>query len=77
MPCTYTGSFEGDQLFSANEELDRLTLYLCAVCAHLEKSDLSHLILAAGSCADGVSPNEIHDWWAEHKQADAERMNAP
>ena len=43
MPCTYTGSLEGDRAHFAEEsskaamsELDRITSYLCAVCTDLE-----------------------------------------
>lgn len=81
MPCTYTGSLEGDRALGAQkvierqrEELDRLARYLCAVCSHLEDNPLdTKMELYDAAAAKGIDANEIHDWWENHKLHDKVR----
>lgn len=66
MPCTQTGSLEGDQIMSLKEELSeatKLTQYLCAVMKILEDIN-PHFV------ADSL-PTEVVIWWDIHKKIDA------
>ena len=82
MPCTYTGSIQGDEIYSLKKlvidlkgDLDELTLMLCALCSFLETTELrvQDLMFAAASRADGLETEEIWDWWQNHKKEDEER----
>ena len=59
MPCIYDDFGESDR--KRREELDRLTRWLCYLCANLEGSD-----------GEGVlrSDPELVAWWEKHKEND-------
>lgn len=67
MPCTITGSLEGDAALYAREAADKLradllkrTQQLCTACKALE--------------ANGIavpSDDGLDTWWEEHKRSDA------
>jgi hypothetical protein len=57
MPCTITGSPEGDRLLYANEDILRLTQMLCASLKRLEKNNIP-------------VPKECLQWWNKHKKVD-------
>ncbi len=66
MPCTYTGSIEGDRALAAEqledaltEELDEMTALACAAFTQLEKY-----------VGLGLMTPEQQDWWRRHKEAD-------
>ncbi len=62
MPCTMTGSLEGDRALFYQEESERLTRIACEMAQWLEASgDL-------GKCS-----TETRKWWKEHKAWDAAR----
>ena len=76
MPCTHSGSFEGDRLLSCRAELDRVTSYLCALMSVLERG-----LKTLGGRDDGlnillshmdptVTPEEVMAWWNKHKHED-------
>lgn len=67
MPCTLTGSIEGDTIHflqedkrSLNKELLKTTQLLCLVCKTLEKNE-----------AD--IPDKLMKWWKAHKFQDRTR----
>lgn len=63
MPCTLTGSIEGDRALSAQEaeaEVTKLARMLCSVMRMLERD------------GDKLS-NEVLSWWKQHKKQDRER----
>jgi len=62
MPCTYTGSLEGDALLGAREELDELTRLLCEAMTVIEYQ------IPKGHISD-----ELWAWWKHHKAADKKR----
>ena len=73
MPCTMTGSFEGDQAMAAKREADRVTAYLCAVLRYLETMypDVVDEMMDLSKAGDG----QIDQWWHRHKKEDlAKRM---
>ena len=80
MPCTYTGSLEGDRALLAEEssktaksELDRITSYLCAVCNYLEftgSSSEAEEFLAEAAANKHLPKHSITDWWQDHKLSD-------
>lgn len=70
MPCTYTGSIEGDRALVAEESIralkesrDEMTALACRAFRALEKhnalSELSH---------------EDNEWWLDHKLKDNQRL---
>lgn len=67
MPCTYTGSIQGD----IRERM------LCALCWEMERRfgeiDTKHILIEAAIEADGLDPTEIANWWQKHKEVDDER----
>lgn len=70
MPCTYTGSLEGDRALDAQEyaeELeasrDEMTALACAAFQVLEKQGLL-----------GEMTFHQRKWWRSHKAADAARQ---
>lgn len=75
MPCTYTGSFEGDEALRAREALEKREKYLCAVVRHLEKSgaNVDLLLRRAAEGTEDLRGSEIQDWWDNHRRADAHR----
>jgi len=62
MPCTFTGSLEGDRALFLREDLDKLTSLLCDLCKRLEKKGRSDIIAA--------NPR-LTKWWKLHKKFDA------
>jgi hypothetical protein len=69
MPCTYTGSLEGDARLAASEALakktstlTKVTQMLCATCTKAEKAGRLDLL----------SP-KTQVWWKKHKKQDAKR----
>lgn len=83
MPCTYTGSLEGDRAHFAEEssktarkELDRITGYLCAVCNYLEFTyggSEAESFLTEAAENKHMKSYLIADWWQEHKLADLKK----
>lgn len=77
MPCTYTGSLEGDRALAAREALDRRERMLCALCTHLTfwlgEEGATKVMKDAASEADGLKKGDIKRWWDAHRKADAER----
>lgn len=77
MPCTYTGSLEGDRALAAQEALDRRERMLCALCTHLTEvlgeAGTEHVLKEAARKADGLKKGDIKRWWDAHRKADAER----
>ena len=70
MPCTYTGSIEGDNIFFANqaneklgEMITHLTQMLCQMCEGFEDESLT-------------PPYPVDEWWADHKSKDEGRRTA-
>lgn len=76
MPCTYTGSLDGDHILSLEEsnnklseqvgqlaaELDRVTALLCQACYILERD------------GEGIIEDaELGQWYQEHKERDKKR----
>jgi len=67
MPCTQTGSLDGDRILSLTEDLSsvqaralKLTQMLCAVCRRCEEQ--------------GVPiPRTAAAWWRKHKTQDNRR----
>jgi hypothetical protein len=65
MPCTYTGSLEGDARLAADEArtaLTNVTAMLCSVCQKAEKAGRPDLL----------SP-KVASWWKKHKKVDEKR----
>ena len=67
MPCTYTGSFEGDEALAAKEALEKnrstlteVTALLCSACKILEKKK-------------AMTP-QLRAWYAEHEKVDRKRL---
>jgi hypothetical protein len=59
MPCTYTGTIEGDRALSASLALSEVTSMLCDTCKQVEKhGQLMWLSI------------ETRKWWREHKKLD-------
>lgn len=79
MPCTYTGSLEGDHIMAmeeelkrkrkkarkVKEELDSLTRMLCRTCEILE---------GLGHVAKIAWPSDVATWWEKHKSIDEKRI---
>lgn len=64
MPCTYTGSIEGDRAMAAAEKAEKLTevtAMLCEACKLLDRKQYTH----------ELSQKTIN-WWYEHKKLDKE-----
>ena len=61
MPCTYTGSVEGDlryYLSQSREQVTQVAQLLCKACALLEKEKIK-------------LPKDLKTWWIEHQKIDA------
>jgi hypothetical protein len=63
MPCTYTGSLDGDRIMGLEEALDEMTELACSAFAVLEKQGLL-----------GEMTFSQRKWWRVHKAADAARL---
>jgi len=74
MPCTYTGSLEGDRELAAREALDRRERMLCALITRLEvehgEEHVKLLLRRAATDAEGLDRKDITKWWKVHKQAE-------
>ena len=65
MPCYYTGSKEGDlqlSLQESHEATTKLARMLCTAMEHIEQT----------GCGLPIDV-ELTNWWASHKQLDADR----
>lgn len=69
MPCTYTGSLDGDRIMgleqanaSARKALDEMTALACAAFTVLDSEGL----------LDKMTARQVR-WWADHKAADRKR----
>lgn len=61
MPCTYTGSVEGDLRFwldESDKKITQVAQLLCKACALLEKEKIK-------------LPKDLKTWWIEHQKIDA------
>jgi hypothetical protein len=72
MPCTQTGSIEGDRRLAAeetvqeiNEENTRLTQMLCQACRIIEDE--------FGEEYSDKMPEVLKEWWEQHKKIDAQK----
>lgn len=68
MPCTLTGSLEGDRELSyseANKNVTKLTDMLCKTLSFVEKMHFNVRI--------NLGP-EINRWWVKHKEIDRQRL---
>jgi len=74
MPCTYTGSLEGDRILGLTEALDVRERMLCALITRLEKEHgeehVGMLLHRAATDAEGLERKDIKRWWKRHKAAD-------
>jgi len=68
MPCTITGSLEGDAALFAKESLDKcriraqkLNRLLCMLCRDVENR------------AEHPLPSQVAKWWKRHKEIDLRR----
>lgn len=73
MPCTMTGSLEGDRALAATEaadnlsnELTRITAAFCDLCTALERDPSAHKIIDYSPMA--------YDWWVRHQEVDRKRV---
>lgn len=57
MPCTITGSFEGDKALMESDRALKLTQLLCAACKRMETTGTP-------------MPTAVKNWWAMHKEQD-------
>lgn len=83
MPCTYTGSLQGDEILSLSKtvenlkrELDSLTAMLCAICNYYEYchgGTETQDFLFDAAAHKGLDADKIWDWFFDHKLRDAER----
>lgn len=76
MPCTYTGSLEGDARLILGEELDKYTAMLCAVCTQMELNIgplFTGEILERASQRMPEGSENINEWWKNHKATDRTR----
>ena len=76
MPCTYTGSLDGDKLLSCQQELDRVTRYLCGTLDELSNHDyipMEMLLYDIESTTDGIERGELVKWWESHRKTDNQR----
>jgi hypothetical protein len=62
MPCTFTGSLQGDHLLLTKEALDKMTDKLCRTCQKAED----------GGWLDQLD-DDVKKWWKKHKREDAKR----
>jgi hypothetical protein len=80
MPCTFTGSLEGDRELAAREALDVRERMLCAVCSLFEldngADELDAFLTTAARAAEGLEKDDITKWWKAHKAAEARHAPA-
>jgi hypothetical protein len=71
MPCTVTGSIEGDRALDAAEAREtatKTTQMLCSICEMVEKR---------GCPSMSRMPADVKAWWVEHKKMDARNRPKP
>lgn len=72
MPCTFTGSFEGDKVMSLREDLDELTQLLCSIGKTIEKYSDAPDHEPAFMDIKLFSP-KVRKWLKEHKKLDSKK----
>lgn len=74
MPCTQTGSLEGDRALAAQEAIDKRERMLCGMCSMIEKEvgvpTMEAFLEAIGEQTDGLKKKDIVKWWRAHKKAE-------
>lgn len=74
MPCTFTGSLDGDLILSLREALDERERMLCGICTVLERdaglAGLNQFFRVVEEDTDGMEENELSLWWQAHKRAE-------
>lgn len=68
MPCTVTGTLEGDarlEAFEATREAARVTRYLCHVLGKVEDASVE-----IPDLWESVTTPNIQKYWHEHKESD-------
>ena len=70
MPCTYTGSLEGDRALAAQKNADHLAKQITNLTQLLCKT------LTIVEAHDGLEylPKDVNKWWSAHKKIDARRL---
>lgn len=81
MPCTYTGSLEGDRILALEERIDGLTdvtNMLCSFCEVYEEMYNRSYTDRYDNCYRGPSlidsVDGLREWWEKHKAKDAARL---
>jgi hypothetical protein len=62
MPCYYTGSAEGDARLHAEEAQTELTKVTRLLCSAMKAAERQRFLSAM--------PNDVRQWWREHKKID-------
>jgi hypothetical protein len=60
MPCTQTGSLEGDHALALSDIVTEQAEMLCKMCQLAEDNNLT-------------IPHGVRGWWTNHKKLDAKR----
>ena len=76
MPCTLTGSLEGDAAVFSKEKITELTQLLCGACRLLEENEIDMskvkaVVYSYGACQERTT--KLTTWWKSHKKLDAKR----
>lgn len=74
MPCTHTGSIEGDTIETLTEMLDDMTDRLCRTMKTLETDTPGDF--GSGAARIDLLPKDIQRWWKRHKREDAKKAKA-
>lgn len=61
MPCTHTGSLDGDKIEALTEELDKTTRLLCELCRQVYP--VHRIVMSV----------ELLEWWFKHRIEDGKR----
>lgn len=69
MPCTYTGTIEGDRAMFAEEAVTEVTSMLCRTLTLLE----DHMKACQKVGVEHYLPKDIQIFWKEHKKLDSKR----
>ena len=76
MPCTLTGSFEGDRALVSETNVTYLTQLLCGACTLLEANNID----MGGVVVEGLGNDDLvqgapslDKWWKDHKKMDRRR----
>jgi hypothetical protein len=78
MPCTQTGSLEGDHILALQEQIKEnkhVAAMLCGVMTVLEKHpEMAERVLSEFDEKEaGFRVVQLKDWWEEHKRRDRAR----